>query len=106
MIFTDFLLDSTGDLLIANGDFVSGPSDNQHIQDIINFNAGFIKQYPQVGVGVQSYVKSQNSGSALEQSVKQQLQSDGYQVNGVSVTYQNGGLKIVLGTLNNPVVRP
>ena len=105
MIFTDFLLDENGDLLIENGDFVTGPSDNQHIQDIINFNTGFLKQYPQVGVGIQNYVKSQSSAAALQNSVKQQLQADGYTVNNVAVVYEGGSLKIILGTVNNPIIR-
>lgn len=105
MIYTDFLLDDDGDLLIADGDFVAGPSDNQHIQDIISFNPGYLKQYPQVGVGIQSYEKSQAQAGAIQQAVKQQLSADGFNVSNVSVTYVNGVLKVVLGTQNNPVTR-
>jgi ABC-type uncharacterized transport system substrate-binding protein len=88
--FQDFLIDSeTGDLLIRDGDFVVGPSDNQHINDIISCFAGSFKQFPSVGVGIMTFLKSQNGQDAVNQ-IKQQLQADGYQVPSVKVTNTNG----------------
>ena len=44
---TDFLLDEDGDLDIVNGDFAVGPSDVQHIEDIVaNSFVGMWKQNP------------------------------------------------------------
>jgi hypothetical protein len=95
MIFTDFLLDDDGDLFIdsVTGDFVVGPSDNQHIDDIITSFAGAFKQYPILGCGLLTYLKSQD-GQAAVNEIKQQLQSDGYQLAKVEVSNIGGKLQV------------
>lgn len=80
MIAQDFLLDENYDLLITGGDFVIGASDNQHIQDIIQSYIGWWKQFPLVGVGIQSFVNSNGQDQALSRSIQIQLQSDGFTV--------------------------
>ena len=86
--FQDFLLDVNGDLQIQNGDFVVGPSNNQHVADIIQSFVGSWKQNPILGVGMLQYLKSQNAQVAVN-SIKNQLQSDGFSVSAVNV--KNGG---------------
>jgi hypothetical protein len=86
MIAQDFLLDENYDLLVVNGDFVIGVSDNQHIQDIIQSYIGWWKQFPLVGVGIQSYVNSNGQDQALARSIQIQLQSDGFTVQNPQVT--------------------
>ncbi len=88
MVFQDFLLDDDGDLLIQNGDFVVGSSDVQHVEDIINSFVGEWKQYPILGVGLLSYLNSENAQQAST-NIKQQLQSDGYSLQNVSVNIDN-----------------
>lgn len=92
-MFTDFLLDENGDLLIQNGDLVVGPSDNQHIDDIISSFAGFFKENPNLGVGINQDIKSQN-GKGIVNTILQQLQSDGYQVPSVDTKINNGVLTV------------
>lgn len=89
MVFQDFLLDDDGDLLIQDGDFVVGASDVQHIEDIIQSFAGSWKQYPILGVGILTYLKSQNAMAAVS-VIKSQLQSDGYSVGGVKIDTSKG----------------
>ena len=84
MVFQDFLLDDEGDLLIQNGDFIVGSSDVQHVEDIINSFVGEWKQYPILGVGLLRYLNSENAQQAST-NIKQQLQSDGYSLQSVSV---------------------
>jgi len=91
--FADFIVDSNGDLEIQNGDFVVGLSDFQHIQDIIYSFAGEWKQFPLVGVGIQQYLKSQNASDAVN-SIKQQLQSDGYSLSTAKVENVQDTLKV------------
>lgn len=79
-VFKDFLLDDGGDLLIQNGDFAIGRSDQQHVQDIINSYPGWWKQYPNVGVGVMNYLNSSGQQQKLQRNIIIQLQSDGYVV--------------------------
>ncbi len=94
MIFEDFLLDENGDLLIQDGDFVVGPSDGQHVEDIIQSFIGEWKQFPLVGVGLMQYLKSQNGQAAIN-VIKQQLQSDGYSVSTVNVKNNEAGDMVV-----------
>lgn len=91
MTFQDFNLDSTGDLNIANGDFVVAPSDVQHVDDILTFFAGSWKQFPILGVGLIQYLKSENSQAAIN-LIKQQLQSDGYSISNVKIQNNQKGL--------------
>jgi hypothetical protein len=94
MAVNDFLLDENGDLLIKDGDFVIGESDSQHVFDIITSFIGEWKQYPNVGVGIMQYLKAQNPNTAAN-SIKQQLQADGYSLNNCTVKIdETGNLKI------------
>lgn len=86
MVSNDFLLNSNGDLLIKNGDFVIGPSDNQHIKDIINSNPGDWQEFPTVGVGIDSYINGSDLYE-LNQNIKLQLGNDGYDVNKININY-------------------
>lgn len=92
--FQDFLLDDDGDLLIQNGDFVVGPSDPQHVEDIIESFIGEWKQYPLVGVGLMQYLKSENGQAAIN-VIKQQLQADGYSVPNINVQQNASGEMLV-----------
>ena len=83
----DFLLDEDGDLLIQNGDFVIGNSDNQNVEDIISSFAGEWKEFPFVGVGLIQYLKSQD-GQKATNIIKTQLQADGFDVKSVQVNPQ------------------
>lgn len=59
IIREDFQLDADGDLNIAGGDFTVGPSDVQHVEDIIESFAGMWKQNPLLGVGIKQFLNSQ-----------------------------------------------
>lgn len=51
----DILASESDNLLIANGDFVVGESNDQHIRHIIMGNAGDYPEKPKLGVGFQRY---------------------------------------------------
>jgi hypothetical protein len=87
----DFLEDEDGDLMIKDGDLVIGYSDQQHIKDIITANVGWWKQFPQVGVGVMSYLNSSGKQQEIERSVRIQLTADGYIVGNPKVKYDVEG---------------
>jgi len=87
-IFQDYLRDGLdGSLLIKNGDFVVGPSDEQNIHDILNDPAGFWHQYPEVGVGLQNYQNGTVNLTQLSAIIVQQLQNDGFTVKNPKITY-------------------
>jgi hypothetical protein len=86
---------SNNDLLIQDGDFVIGQSDEQHIVDTINAFPGWWKQNPADGVGLLQYVRSSGKQQEIARIVKIQLQSDGYQVSNPTVTIDQDGLMII-----------
>lgn len=78
----DLLEDEDGDLAIdaVAGDLVIGLSDKQHIRDIIVSFIGYWKQFPQIGVGIDSYVSSSGKQQEIQRLAQLQLQGDGYDV--------------------------
>jgi hypothetical protein len=83
------------DLLIDNGDFAIGESDEQHIVDTINAFPGWWKEDAPDGVGLLQYIRSSGKQQEIARSVKLQLQSDGYQVSNPTVTIDPDGLMII-----------
>lgn len=90
----DYLCGSDGDLLIANGDFVVGISDEMHIQDTIISDLGWWKENLQDGVGIDKYMKSTGQEQVLAREIKIQLENDGYTVNNPIVDFSNEKLII------------
>ncbi|CAN5437071.1 hypothetical protein BH09BAC1_BH09BAC1_05020 [soil metagenome] len=79
----DILLDSDGDLLIREGDFVVGPSDDQHVLDILMSAPGDWRQSPLVGVNIITFLNAPMDGTqrnALRQKIALQLQLDGIRI--------------------------
>lgn len=98
-IVYDFLQDENGDLLIdpITMDFVIGPSDKQHVADILKAVPGWFKKFPLVGFDPYQDLNSSPSISEVNQRATVQLQADGY-VKGpggidISVT-PNGDIEI------------
>lgn len=75
---TDLLLDSSGDILIENGDFVFGESDQQHVEDIFIANQGEYKEWPLLGFGAINYIKSRVTDAEFKRDLKIQLAYDDY----------------------------
>lgn len=96
----DFLLDpTTGDIMIKNGDFVIGASDEQHIVDTINAFPGWWKQFPADGVGIKAYQNSSGQEQKLAGAIKQQLQNDNYNLSIPTVNI--AASKISIGVVVN-----
>jgi hypothetical protein len=90
----DYLCNLSNDLLIANGDFVIGISDEMHIEDTIKSDVGHYKENPQDGVGIDRYVKSTGQEQILARSIKIQLENDGYTVNNPKIDINNEKITI------------
>lgn len=91
---TDILLDENNDMAIVDGDFVIGRSDEQNQHLIIASNKGEWKAHPEVGVGIQNMLNSDEYTEILIE-IKKQLQYDGMLIKNVS--YGNDGKLIVDG---------
>lgn len=76
----DFLSDDNMDMLIENGDFTIGPSDDQHNEVVMVAMPGLIRSSPITGVGLFRKMKSRftlKDSDKLKQDVTLQLQADG-----------------------------
>lgn len=87
----DFGLDDNNDLLIVNGDFSIVASDQQHIADTINAYAGWWKEYPTDGVGIQMFANSSGGGQQLARKIKIELEKDGYKVDNPVIEFGRDG---------------
>lgn len=74
----DILRDENGGLAFANGDFVIGQSDQQHVEDILDLQPGEIKEFPVVGFGAINYIKRTITADEFKRDLKIQLNMDGY----------------------------
>lgn len=88
----DLKLDTTGDLLIQDGDLVIGFSDNQHQEHILIANKGEFRQYPEVGVGIEKILSDDDYIDVLI-DIKKNLEYDGMKINNVKLD-ENGNLDI------------
>lgn len=78
------------DLAIENGDFGLAESDQQHVEDLIKYHPGHLKEFPTVGVGLSKYQNSSGQEQEIARAIRIVLESDGYKVNTVEVKdYQN-----------------
>lgn len=73
----DILLDENNDLLIQNGDFVIGESEEQEIKCILQSVINDYKQTPELGVNLIEELNSSGSERALKQKIKLNLRMDG-----------------------------
>lgn len=72
----DILLDENNDLLIVNGDFVIGESQNQEVSLIAGLKSGELKSDPILGPNLIQLVKSNASLSEIEQRLRVHLARD------------------------------
>jgi hypothetical protein len=83
MVRTDILLNEDGTPIIENGDFVIGPSDEQHIQDNLLSSPGHYKNAPTLGANLLEYQDSEFDDVIKEnmrRNVSLSLQIDGYKL--------------------------
>ncbi len=75
----DILVDDNNDLQVADGDFVTGQSDQQHVQHIVEAQKGEYKNDPLVGFGIINYLKrDEKILSEFKRDLKIQLENDDY----------------------------
>lgn len=82
----DILKDDNNELLIINGDFVIGPSDQQHVADIFIAQPGEYKFNPTLGFGASSYLKRNITEAEFRRDLKLALSLDGYNDADINLT--------------------
>jgi len=91
----DFIYDSNLDISIINGDLEINFSDADHIQDVIQFNQGELKQYPLCGVGIDNYNQAPNVIQALNKIINTQFEADNANINYLAVSFDSNQKAIV-----------
>lgn len=79
MASQDIILDSNYDLLVEDGDFALGRSEEQEIDLILIAAPGNFRQHPTVGVNLALWVRGENINSQLYQEIETQLRDDGFE---------------------------
>ncbi|CAB4128048.1 hypothetical protein UFOVP105_14 [uncultured Caudovirales phage] len=88
-IFKDIITDNDFDLSIVNGDISVLESDSQHIDHIITADKGHFRQFPLVGVGIVNFLNSSTEEQEIRQSIKLQLEADGFSVKQIKISASN-----------------
>jgi hypothetical protein len=85
----DFKLDEDGDLDIVGDDIViSSNSDQQHREHLLLTEKGAVKQFPEAGVGVFSFIENEDEGG-LFREIALQFSADGMNVKKVGFDANN-----------------
>jgi hypothetical protein len=87
----DLLLDTDFDLLIKDGDFVIGESDEQNKSLLLLCVKGDFKEKPDVCVGIENYLESEDPAEMIRE-IKAQFTGDGMNVRQVLI--ENGKINI------------
>ena len=86
MLRQDILLDTDFNPLCANGDFVCGDSDEQHVELILISAKNTCKESPMVGAGLVSYLKSKDTSiDKMKREIRVQIEGDGYKYNSFDI---------------------
>jgi hypothetical protein len=81
----DILLADDWDLLFANGDFIVGASDLQHLALITEMDIGHLKESPFLGVGVRQYLGGNTPVNEIKTKAQQMYEADNYTINLINV---------------------
>lgn len=88
----DYKLTHDGDLAIENGDFPLVDATENHQQHIMIAEKGEYKQYPEIGVGINSFINDENPRKILT-DIKRNFKYDGMNVKKVTFT-PNGNISV------------
>ena len=91
----DFIYNDNMDISISNGDLDIGFSDFDHVQDVIQFNQGELKQYPVCGVGIDNYNQAPNVIQSLNKIITTQFEADNAIIEYLAVKFDTNDKAIV-----------
>jgi hypothetical protein len=92
----DFLTDDNNVLIIKDGDFLIGESEEQHLEAILWSEKGHWKETPFLGVGISKAINSSNQIGDIERDILLQLELDEWQ--NVEVDFSDLADVVVEGT--------
>ena len=89
----DNLLDENYDFATADGDFVTGDSDEQHQMLLLTSIPGDWKENPKLGIDAEAYINTEDIAGLLTQ-IKKDFVADGMTVEGLPSIDNNGKIKV------------
>jgi hypothetical protein len=72
----DIILDSDGELIPENGDFKTGDNANNLISYLVQANKGEYKEFPEIGVGIETYLNGIKNIQEIERDIINELKAD------------------------------
>lgn len=74
------------DLLITNGDFVTGEAVLQHQQLLLRLKKGELRQYPKTGVGIDDFLLDDVPGDVYLE-IRKQFEADGMNIRKLEIAF-------------------
>ncbi|MOA24163.1 hypothetical protein D3C78_1448320 [compost metagenome] len=93
---TDFLLDDDFDLIDDGDEWLEGESDQQHVELLVLFEKGQLREFPFVGFGIERRLKSVADPKRFNRELKVELENDGYNSANIIVNDNLSDFKIEL----------
>ncbi|MBS2100713.1 hypothetical protein [Carboxylicivirga linearis] len=82
----DFLLNDDKEFATEDGDFITGESDDQHVELLLVLHKGELKENPTIGVGLSNFIGKQTTSKAnMKREIKVGLQADNYKVKTIDI---------------------
>lgn len=80
----DILVNDSGEVVVVNGDFKIGFSNQQHKKHLLLFEKGSIKENPTACVGAANFLENEDE-AALYREINIQFAGDGMEVSKIEV---------------------
>lgn len=90
----DILLTTDNELQFKNGDFLTGYSDDQHIQHHMTANPGNYLQHPFLGIGLTKEKNGPVNRGLIASAIRKSLVEDGFNVREIRVEGNFDNLEI------------
>jgi hypothetical protein len=90
MSYKDIITDENGDIEFLNGDLKVNESDAQHVDHIITTDKGQFRQFPLLGVGIGRLLNGTPNQIEVQQQIRLNLESDGYNVRQITIDNTKG----------------
>lgn len=90
---TDILLSDSNDLAIRLGDFDLGQSDAQHLALLAGSHPGEWRQWPLLGIGIDTFLQEDASQADLKHRIAVQAEYDGAKITSITIAENSFEIK-------------
>lgn len=93
----DILLDDDFDIVDEGDEWKEGESDDQHMQLIMLYNKGELREFPHVGFGIEQRLRQRTNAQQFLRGAEIELENDGYTDAKIITGKTIGDFKVQLG---------